>query len=71
MNIKIDDYNICYKITGEGEETVLILQGWGTELSMYDSVAACINSKCRVIQLDFPEGPGTGIDVQQPDEGRE
>lgn len=65
MNIKIDDYNICYKITGEGEETVLILQGWGTELSMYDSVAVCINSKCRVIQLDFP-GFGGSDEPREP-----
>lgn len=34
-------------------------------------VACFINRAQSVIQLDFPEGPGTGIDVQQPDEGRE
>lgn len=34
-------------------------------------VACFINRAQSVIQLDFQEGPGTGIDVQQPDEGRE
>ena len=34
-------------------------------------VACFINRAQSVIQLDFTEGPGTGIDVQQPDEGRE
>ena len=34
-------------------------------------VACFINRAQSVIQLDFPEGPGTGIDVQQPDEGWE
>lgn len=34
-------------------------------------VACFINRAQSVIQLDFPEGSGTGIDVQQPDEGRE
>lgn len=54
MNIEVDGYNICYKITGEGEETVVMLQGWGTDLGVYDSVAASINEKYRFIQFDFP-----------------
>lgn len=54
MNIQVDDYNICYKITGEGDETVVILQGWGTDLGVYDSVASSINEKYRVVQFDLP-----------------
>lgn len=54
MEIIVDGYKISYKITGGGEETVVILQGWGTEFSVYDSVAACINSRYRVVQFDFP-----------------
>lgn len=54
MEIIVDGYKISYKITGDGEETVVILQGWGTEYSVYDSVAACINSRCRVVQFDLP-----------------
>ena len=54
MNIEINGYNINYKESGSGENTVVILQGWGTKLAVYDSVAACINEKYRVIQLDFP-----------------
>ena len=54
MNIKIDEYNICYKITGRGERTVVILQGWGTDLGVYDSMANCINEKYKVVQFDFP-----------------
>lgn len=50
----IDGYHIRYKITGAGEETVVILQGWGTRLEVYDSVAAVINEKYRVVQLDLP-----------------
>ena len=53
MEMIIDDYKINYKITGEGK-TVIILQGWGTSMDMYDAVANSINSKYRVIQLDFP-----------------
>ena len=54
MNIKVDGYNICYKISGDGDETVVILQGWGTDLGVYDSVANAINEKYRVIQFDLP-----------------
>lgn len=55
MNIKIDGYSINYKITGEqNEKTAVILQGWATELGMYDSVANSINSEYRVVQFDLP-----------------
>lgn len=54
MNILVDDYHISYKITGEGDRTVVMLQGWGTHLGMYDSVAAAINEKCRFVQFDLP-----------------
>lgn len=54
MNIVIDGYNINYKISGEGSKTVVILQGWGTTLDVYNSVADAINSEYRVIQFDFP-----------------
>lgn len=54
MNIEINGYNICYKITGDGEDTVVILQGWGTDLGVYDSIADILRPSCRVIQFDFP-----------------
>lgn len=54
MNIDVDGYNICYKISGEGEKTAVILQGWGTDLGVYDSVADSMKENYRVIQFDFP-----------------
>ena len=55
MNIVVDGYNICVKTTGTGDKTVVILQGWGTDLGVYDSVAGAIDgSRYRVIQFDFP-----------------
>lgn len=50
----MDGYHICYKITGEGERTVVMLQGWGTHLGMYDSVASAINDRVRFVQFDMP-----------------
>lgn len=54
MNIEINGYNINYKESGTAGPVVVLLQGWGTSLAVYDSVAACICEKYRVIQLDLP-----------------
>lgn len=54
MNIEVDGYNICYKISGNGEETVVMLQGWGTDLGVYDTVARSINEKYTFVQFDLP-----------------
>ena len=65
MNIKINGYNINYKITGEGESVAVMLQGWGTTMEMYDSVAATICEKYRFIQLDLP-GFGGSDEPKEP-----
>ena len=54
MNIEIDGYNINYKITGQGDKYAVILQGWGTTMEMYDTVASSISSAFKVVQLDLP-----------------
>jgi len=54
MNIEIDGLNISYKITGDGDKTAVVLQGWGTDFGLYDVVADSINSGYRVVQFDFP-----------------
>ncbi len=56
MNISIDGYEINYKITGPSGSgrTAVVLQGWGTGLEIYDSVAADINDEYRVVQFDLP-----------------
>lgn len=65
MNVTIDDYNIYYKITGEGDRTAVILQGWGTEAGMYDLVANAIADGYRVVQFDFP-GFGRSDEPREP-----
>ncbi len=54
MNIEIDGYNIAYDISGEGEKTAVMLQGWGTHFGIYDSVAAALPEDYRFIRFDFP-----------------
>ena len=54
MFIEVDGLNIAYKISGSGDDIAVILQGWGTKLAMYDTVAAAISSAYKVVQFDFP-----------------
>lgn len=65
MKINVNGYEIAYQITGQGEDTVVILQGWGTELATYNSVAACISGRYRVVQFDFP-GFGASDEPREP-----
>ena len=63
MEITVKNCKIQYKESGTGDETVVILQGWGTHMGIYDSIAGVLSSKYRVIQFDFP---GFG-DSQEPE----
>lgn len=58
MNITIGGLNINYKISGpDGSKdapVLVVLQGWGTGMEVYDSVAAAISDTYRVVQFDFP-----------------
>lgn len=54
MEINIDGKNIRYKVTGDGDKTAVILQGWGTDMKLYDSVAWDIADSYRVIQFNLP-----------------
>ena len=54
MNIEIDGYDISYTITGTGDETVVILQGWGTHYDIYNAMAETLSQKYTVVQFDFP-----------------
>lgn len=54
MNIEVNGYNICYKKTGNGQKIAVMLQGWGTHLGIYDSVAESINEQYTFVQFDFP-----------------
>jgi pimeloyl-ACP methyl ester carboxylesterase len=47
-------YNINYSIDGSGDETIVILQGWGTTIDVYSSLAQLLSAKYCVIRLDLP-----------------
>lgn len=65
MEIVIDGYKIAYKESGTGDKIIVILQGWGTNMAVYDFAAACVNTKYRVIQFDFP-GFGDSDEPREP-----
>ncbi len=66
MKISIDGYDISYKISGpEDADVLVVLQGWGTEMSLYDSVAAAVSDSYRVIQFDLP-GFGNSDEPREP-----
>lgn len=54
METLIDGINIRYRITGQGDRTAVILQGWGTDMKLYDPVAADISDSYRVVQFNLP-----------------
>ena len=64
MDINIDGLKIAYKFTGEGDETAVILQGWGTHFGLYDVVANAISDRFRVLQFDLP---GFGASDEPPE----
>ncbi|MCR4695143.1 MAG: alpha/beta hydrolase [Pseudobutyrivibrio sp.] len=65
MNIEIDGYKINYKKTGSGDRYALILQGWGTTMDIYNSMAATISDSYTVVQVDLP-GFGTSDEPREP-----
>lgn len=54
MEILVDGLKIHYDFVGSGEETVVILEGWGTSMPVYASVANVLSQKCRVLLFDLP-----------------
>ena len=54
MELVVKGCRIQYKETGAGDNIVVILQGWGTCMDIYDCVAASISAGYKVIQFDFP-----------------
>jgi len=68
MNITIGGLNINYKISGpDGSKdapVLVVLQGWGTGMEIYDSVAVAVNDRYRAVQFDLP---GFGSSDEPPE----
>lgn len=53
MNTKIDNMNINYICEGEGEAIVL-LHGWGSNITLFKSMTELLKTKYQVIAPDMP-----------------
>ena len=53
MNIVVDDLNINYICEGSGE-TVVLLHGWGANITLFKDIIALLSAQYRVIALDMP-----------------
>lgn len=53
--IKIDNTNIHYEATGpEDGEPVILMHGWGCDLTTVDSIRKCLDDRMRVYNIDLP-----------------
>jgi pimeloyl-ACP methyl ester carboxylesterase len=64
MNTVVDGLSINYEVYGDGPGNVVILEGWGTNTLVYESVANSIKDKYRVI---VPDLPGFGTSDEPPE----
>ncbi len=64
MDLTVDGYRIQYKEAGSGD-VVVILQGWGTQMEVYDSIVQILSGQYRVIRLDLP-GFGASEEPHEP-----
>ncbi len=65
MEILVDGLKVNYAFFGEGPETVVILEGWGTSMPVYQSIANLLSEKYRVLLFDLP-GFGDSDEPKQP-----
>lgn len=63
MNISVRDINVNYFDIGSGEETVLMLHGWASNIELFRPSAEVVASKYRVVA---PDMPGAGETAEPP-----
>jgi len=68
MKIQIDNLNINYTRSGAGD-MILILPGWGANITLYEGIVQSLTDRYEVISLDLPgfgqsEEPRTAWDVE-------
>lgn len=63
MRTVVDGVPVSFTDAGEGK-TLVVLQGWGTTAKLYDSIAARLSPRMRVL---VPEFPGFGETPEPPE----
>jgi len=54
MQIVLDDILLNYEVVGKGKNTILILPGWGQNISHWTEIAEDLSNKYKVVSLDLP-----------------
>ncbi len=54
MEIWVGGHRVRWHQEGRGEETLAVLQGWGTSRKIYEAVGQALGGGMRVIYLDLP-----------------
>lgn len=54
MNICIDDINVNYIKEGNGENNILLLHGWGSNIELFNSMINELSKQNTVYALDMP-----------------
>ena len=63
MELTVDGLRVQYIDRGAGEQTVLLLHGWGVDGSLYHLITDHLSGYCRVI---VPDLPGFGGSEEPP-----
>lgn len=64
MVIKIDNISVNYIDEGEGD-AILLLHGWGSNITLFDGIIKTLSPRHRVIALDMP-GFGKTAEPSEP-----
>ena len=65
MQIQIDGYDVYYSTKGNSKKYVIILQGWGTKVEIYNVIAETLCDKYTVVSVDLP-GFGESTEPREP-----
>ncbi len=54
MQMKLLDQNVNYEYYGNGDETLVLLHGWGQNIQMMQPIAEKLKKEVRVLLIDLP-----------------
>ena len=64
MTVEVNGYKINYDTSGTGED-VVILHGWGYDITLLEGLKNSLNDKYRVTLIDLP-GHGMSSEPERP-----
>jgi pimeloyl-ACP methyl ester carboxylesterase len=59
--LRLNGVDTYYELTGQGEDNVVVLHGWGGSIAVFSPVITHLEKKHRVLALDFPGHGKSGM----------